>query len=67
MLLILQSLNLLVNIKRLKVESEWRMKAGKFNLDGTDPEDFTGSTVKKGIYTEIKERYSRDIFMNFQS
>ncbi|WP_195575571.1 hypothetical protein [Paenibacillus sp. 1001270B_150601_E10] len=37
------------------------MQDGKFNFDGTDPEDLTGSSIKKGLFTEIKERYSRDI------
>lgn len=37
------------------------MQAGKFNLDGTDPEDLTGSPGKTEIFTELKTSFSQEL------
>ncbi|WP_195576911.1 hypothetical protein [Paenibacillus sp. 1001270B_150601_E10] len=37
------------------------MQAGKFNLDGTDPEDLTGSPNKSSIFAELKTNFSQEL------
>ncbi|WP_088549417.1 hypothetical protein [Paenibacillus aquistagni] len=38
------------------------MQAGKFNLDGTDPDDTKGSSIKSGIFADLKSKYSQELF-----
>lgn len=39
------------------------MQAGKFNLDGTDPDDLSGeeSFIKRGIFTELLTDFSQEL------
>ena len=39
------------------------MQAGKFNLDGTDPDDLSGeeSFNKQEIFTELKTNFSQEL------
>ncbi|KOP68944.1 hypothetical protein AMS62_04235 [Bacillus sp. FJAT-18019] len=37
------------------------MQAGKFNLDGTDPEDLTGSPSKTEIFSELQTSFSQEL------